>query len=372
VVVTSRMAGQRESAGVHRVGRSVVILSNGSFARVTAGLGSGNRSAIFSGGSGSTWSTSTAPHADARPDRAGSAADLGIPTVGPSIPGSGARGLFDPSRPSSAAPRTARRVYRGECAGHRRPRPLLQGELGNHSNGVDVGYFHPNGRKPPDASSGPKLLFLGRLDPRNGLDQVLSAMPAGSGVSKAKLTIAGDGPLRPAYESRARPLGASVTFVDACTPSGRRSTPAPISTSAPPTRLRSNHAPRGHGLRHPGHRLGHLRLPRAGRRGKSLLVPPDDPGAWADAVIRLTRDPDRRAEMSAWGREKASQYSWRRLPRECSRSTGGRCDDPRARPGDLGRGDRGRDFPRMVRVRHVRTEQHPLWPRDRTRPREGR
>ena len=39
VVVTSRMAGQRESAGVHRVGRSVVILSNGSFARVTVGLG---------------------------------------------------------------------------------------------------------------------------------------------------------------------------------------------------------------------------------------------------------------------------------------------------------------------------------------------
>jgi len=32
--------------------------------------------------------------------------------------------------------------------------------------------------------------------------------------------------------------------------------------------------------------------------------------AWADAVVRLIRDPGQRAEMRAWGLEKAAQYSW--------------------------------------------------------------
>lgn len=44
----------------------------------------------------------------------------------------------------------------------------------------------------------PELLFLGRLDPRNGLDTVLAAMPRLlHHLPGARLTVAGDGPLRP-------------------------------------------------------------------------------------------------------------------------------------------------------------------------------
>jgi phosphatidylinositol alpha-mannosyltransferase len=82
-------------------------------------------------------------------------------------------------------------------------------------NGVDTEFF-----RPPDAAlsaraqDGPALLFLGRLDPRNGLDTVLAAMPRILAARPdARLTVAGDGPLRPMYQRLARPLGPAVSFV---------------------------------------------------------------------------------------------------------------------------------------------------------------
>ncbi len=82
-------------------------------------------------------------------------------------------------------------------------------------NGVNVHLFHPDGRRFTDAlEAGPRLLFLGRMDPRNGLDTVLRAMPGIlAQFPKARLVVVGDGPLRPYYERLARPLGSAVQFV---------------------------------------------------------------------------------------------------------------------------------------------------------------
>src|SRR5207245_3608629 len=45
-------------------------------------------------------------------------------------------------------------------------------------NGVDTSFFKPNGRRPSDAlTERPRLLFLGRIEPRNGLGTLLDAMP---------------------------------------------------------------------------------------------------------------------------------------------------------------------------------------------------
>ena len=41
-------------------------------------------------------------------------------------------------------------------------------------------------------------------------------------------------------------------------------------------------------------------------------VPPDDVAAWAEAIGRLWRDPDRRAELGRLGRQRAAEFSWER------------------------------------------------------------
>src|SRR5689334_21866059 len=43
-------------------------------------------------------------------------------------------------------------------------------------NGVDTTFFRPNGRRPAFTDD-PRLLFLGRIEPRNGLGTLLDAMP---------------------------------------------------------------------------------------------------------------------------------------------------------------------------------------------------
>src|SRR5205823_413711 len=134
-VVTSHMEGEaKDEPFVHRVGTSRVILSNGSFARVTTGLGIG---------------------------------------------------------------RELQRFFRAQA--------------------IDVVNVH--GALAPTLgliapTTSPRLLFLGRLDPRNGLEVVLDAMPAILlRYPTAELTVVGDGPLRGFYEQRARSLGDRVRFV---------------------------------------------------------------------------------------------------------------------------------------------------------------
>jgi len=108
-------------------------------------------------------------------------------------------------------------------------------------NGVNVEYFHPNGRRPSDAlTSGPRLLFLGRLDPRNGLDTVLAAMPEILAAYPAtQLTVVGDGPLRGYYQRKARSLGTACASPARCSPSGRTTTGPRTCTCARPRRRRS-------------------------------------------------------------------------------------------------------------------------------------
>ena len=316
-IVTSRMAGSDEpEPGVIRIGHSRLILSNGSFARLTTGWGlPGKLESIFRsrqidvvhvhGGLAPTLGL-LAPRAAER---------VGIPAVA----------TFHSWFRRSAAARVFRGFLSRECdrlaARIAVSEPVvsamgryLETEWDIIPNGVDTDSFHPNGRRPVDAlEQDPRLLFLGRLDPRNGLETVLKAMPMIlERYPGAELVVAGDGPLRAFYQRQAASLGPSVRLV------GRIYEERPETYGTSDLYLcPTNKASFGITLLEAmacgtplvvSDIIGFRELVDGGE--EAVLVGAEDPAAWGRAVIELLGDPERRAAMGAAGLAKAARYSW--------------------------------------------------------------
>jgi phosphatidyl-myo-inositol alpha-mannosyltransferase len=320
IVITSNMEGQEgDPAFVRRVGTSRVVYANASFTRITTGFGLRKKIAAIlreekidivhvHGALAPTFGL-VAPLA---------ARDCGIPIVA----------TFH-----SWFPRCAPyRVFRGRLQKHLDlfdariavSEPVVSAMSRYFTadwevipNGVNVVYFHPNGRKPMDAfQRGPRLLFLGRLDPRNGLDTILAAMPnILKNFPKAQLIVVGDGPLRTRYEKAARHLTGSVKFVGqifderpeyygtadiyVC-PTSRASFGITLLESmACGTPMIVSDI------------IGFRELIDGG--SEAMLVPADEPSGWSRAVVDLINDPDRRDMMGAAGLTKALDYSWPRV-----------------------------------------------------------
>jgi phosphatidylinositol alpha-mannosyltransferase len=187
-------------------------------------------------------------------------------------------------------------------------------------NGVDTELFRAD--VPSHASSAtspavprrtPALLFLGRLDPRNGLETVLAAMPRIlERRPDTRLTIAGDGPLRSVYQRLARPLGSTVTFIGQVNgdrpqhygnadlylcPTTKASfgiTLLEAMACATPMVVSDI--------------IGFRELVDGGQ--EAVLVPKNRPMVWADTVLELLDDPGRLQAMGAAGRLKAEAYAW--------------------------------------------------------------
>lgn len=181
-------------------------------------------------------------------------------------------------------------------------------------NGVDISEFSPYIPKLPQFDDGKKnLLFLGRLDPRNGFPLMMKAFEIiKSRFCEIRLIIVGGGPLRhyysrlvpehlkgdthlvgPMLEERNRYYATSDIF---CSPVEKASfgvTLLEAMASGKPVVAIEN----------PGYRelLG-------GQEG--VLVPPRDPAAFAEAVTELLHNPGRGKEMGMEGRRKALLYSW--------------------------------------------------------------
>jgi phosphatidyl-myo-inositol alpha-mannosyltransferase len=182
-------------------------------------------------------------------------------------------------------------------------------------NGVDTDFFHAGASNGPPAGN-PELLFLGRLDPRNGLDTVLAAMPKVlERLPGARLTVAGDGPLRAIYERLARPLGARVEFVGRVN-GNRPQHYARASMYLCPTTKASFGITLLEAMACGtplvvSDIIGFREL--VGGSAEALLVPRGDPAAWASAIVRLMGDRPRLAAMGAAGRCKAESYAWPRI-----------------------------------------------------------
>ena len=319
-IITSHMTGERvDPSSVRRLGTSRVIYSNGSFARITTGWRLTHRIAGVLREVGADLVHCQDVLAPTLGLVASTAAwRLGLPIVA----------TFHSWFPRSAGYRVFRhplqrrldRVAAKIAVSEPVVRALSRYFAADWElipNGVDITMFHPDGRQPTDYHvRGPRLLFLGRLDPRNGLDTVLAAMPRILARYPAtELIVAGDGPLRPVYERRARTLGGRVRFLGQV--NGER--PQMYGTAdlylCPTTK-----ASFGITLLEAmacgtplvvSDIIGFRELVTDG--AEAVLVTKDDAAAWADAVVDLIGDPDRRAAMGRAGHAKAADYAWPRV-----------------------------------------------------------
>jgi phosphatidyl-myo-inositol alpha-mannosyltransferase len=176
-------------------------------------------------------------------------------------------------------------------------------------NGVDVPQF---AKATPWPTTRPAVLFLGRHEPRKGLDVLLDAF---TGLERdAVLWVTSDGPdterLRQravpnvewigviSEEEKARRLRAATVF---CAPSvgGESFGIVLLEAMAASTAVVASDID------------GYRNVARANR--DALLVRPNDPAALRDALRRALDDPRRRGELIASGEQRAAEFSMRHL-----------------------------------------------------------
>jgi phosphatidylinositol alpha-mannosyltransferase len=188
-------------------------------------------------------------------------------------------------------------------------------------NGIDTDLFRPDARPVPElADSRPKILFMGRFDPRKGLDHLLRALPAiKQRIPDVLCVVAGAGSQRlDYYRERLSPVVRdSVRFVGTVFGDDRAAYYAACDVFCAPSTghesfgiilLEAMAAARPvvasdiHGYREV-----------LGNNVEGLLAPPGDSAAIADRIVRLLSDRELARRMGSAGREKALGFAWPRV-----------------------------------------------------------
>jgi phosphatidylinositol alpha-mannosyltransferase len=204
-----------------------------------------------------------------------------------------------------------------ECALH-----YFGGTYSVIPNGVDVDRFHPaNGPfEAWRADDKINVLFVGRLDPRKGVELLIAAVPevVTRTRGRARFLIVGDSSLRQKLEAAVRPdMRAHVTFVGAVPSADLPRWYATADIFVSPATGNESFG------------IVLLEAMAAGRPvvcsdipGYRSVVIPDHNGvvhapgnvdALADALCRLIDDDERRAVLSANGRKRALEFAWPRV-----------------------------------------------------------
>jgi phosphatidylinositol alpha-mannosyltransferase len=187
----------------------------------------------------------------------------------------------------------------------------LGGEYHVVFNGIEVDRLAAT---TPAPKQGPTIFFIGRHEPRKGLDVLLSALP--ELPANVRLWIAGDGPDTKALQARVtgdprvewlgritdEEKNARLRAADVfCAPSlrGESFGIVLLEAMAAGAALVASDLP------------GYANVARAGR--DALLVPPGDASLLAKAVNEVLGSPARRAELVASGYERAERFSMNRL-----------------------------------------------------------
>lgn len=314
-IVTSRIAGAEEQPNVIRIGRSQPVYANGSQARITLGIGLRRqmRRTLREGRYDIVHVHS--PLTPVLPLLAMEEADC--PVIG----------TFHTYFDRSLGYALGRRYFQ------KRLETLSAAIAVSHSttvaleryfeadwqiipNGIDTDVFHPTAPVPIGfPTSDPTILFLGRFDPRNGLTTLIEAFRHVKGKERpAKLIVVGDGPLREHYYRQAAG-DPDIKFVGAVL-EGRPSYYANSTVYACPTTKASFGITllESMACETPvvcSDILGFRDVVQDGR--EALMVPCGDPGALADALVRVLDDPLLANRLGRAGRLEALGYSWSRV-----------------------------------------------------------
>jgi len=189
-------------------------------------------------------------------------------------------------------------------------------------NGVDTERFSPMQEPIPDYDDGrPNILFVGRFDPRKGLKYLLRAMPdIAQAVPGARLLVVGKGILKNYYQRFLDPAVAdSVVFVGYvgpellpryyrtgdlfCSPATGEESFGIIllEAMASGTPLIASDID------------GYNRV--VSHMEDGLLVPARDPDSLAEGIIRLLKDEALKAKFREKGLKKAGSFSWKSVTR---------------------------------------------------------
>ncbi len=186
-------------------------------------------------------------------------------------------------------------------------------------NGVDTDYFHPSGPPYEPLVDGKRnILYVGRFDERKGVDVLMKAWEmVASRRDDVRLVLVGDGPLRGMVEEYRQKLGNVQVFDD-----------IPMGDERLPMIYRSSDfcvfPAKG------GEAFG-IVIIEAFASGRTavvsdidgynevacgecaLLVPPDNPGALAESILRLLEDGDLLQKLSREALRRGREFSWERV-----------------------------------------------------------
>jgi phosphatidylinositol alpha-mannosyltransferase len=189
-------------------------------------------------------------------------------------------------------------------------------------NGVDIERFHPSVR-PFDEWREPNrinVLFVGRLDPRKGVQVLLDAMPevVRRTRGRARLLIVGDSVLRGQFESRvARDVRDHVRFLGHVPVADLARWYATGDVFVSPATGQESFGIVLAEAMAAGRAVVASDIP--GYRSvvtpdeNGLVVPPGDAPALARAIVRLAGDVSLRSTLGQRGRERALEFAWPRV-----------------------------------------------------------
>jgi len=198
--------------------------------------------------------------------------------------------------------------------------PRLKADFRIIPNGVDVERF-ASGRALPAFDDGRfNILFVGRVEPRNGFDRLLRAfLLARPRVPGARLLVMGGGPHLPHYRASVPPEAAQDVVFAGPLREGRPDWYASAHVVCVPTSIASFGVTLLEAMS-AGRPLiaadieGYREVMSHGVQGE--MIDPFDAFAWAEALVKLYRDPALAAAYAARGRRSVMRYAWLRVADE--------------------------------------------------------